>query len=713
MLSWYAAFAALFLQQSSCLSLAGGKEAKEGVCIPCQAPGPCCTKGQYCPGSIACCDCGANDCSCPSPSAPSPTSPPSPVISPTHKAPTPASPTPVPKPTPVPVPTAPTAFEPNPPVWPASVSVFSPSDTNIQSIIDAAYRTNGGHEPPDHGQFSDERYAFLFKPGVYSVDVPVGYYTSVHGLGEKASDVEFTSLKAVHSTQGDYNFAIGALNSFWRGAENFKTHANYQWFAGEGHGMLWAVSQATFLRRIEVVHSLVLYQYTYGDAAGFASGGYLSNSEVSTIYSGSQQQWFTRNSKVGAWYGGVWNMVFVGTNGAPGSHCGRGPQGLQNAYVTVDQTPIVAEKPFITIDSNGKYYLQVPNPKENSAGPQLTLADTMTYDFKDVFVARASDSTSTIVAKLAAGRHVVLSPGIYHLSETLVLTSNNQVLLGLGYATLIPPSNGEPCVRVLPNLEGVRIAGILLQAGSAATKTLLQWGDSGAQDSGNPSNPGFLHDIFARIGGPDRTPVQADVMLAIYSGNVVGDNFWLWRADHSVDGLVVNSANPCKNALVVEGDDVTMYGLAVEHTLEDNVIWNGERGRTYFFQCEFPYDVTQANFGDKGFAAYRVAPQVTRHEAYGAGAYHYFRDEAVKVKSAIVCPSSLEDNFHSPLSVYLNGMGTVSYLVNQRGMETSPSSPVSTPGAHPAWICPTKMLNATKVLSSRKSQKAKIRAKKL
>lgn len=543
------------------------------------------------------------------------------------------------------------------------------------------------------------------------MDVPVGYYTTVHGLGENAADVEFVSAKGVYSTQGDYNFAIGALNSFWRGAENFKTNANFQWFAGEGRGMMWAVSQATFLRRIEVVGSLVLYQYTFGDAAGFASGGYLSNSDVSTIYSGSQQQWFTRNSKVGAWFGGVWNMVFVGTNGAPSSHCGRGPQGLNNAYVTINQTPIVAEKPFITIDANGRYYLQVPNPKVNSAGPQLTLADTTTYDFRDVFVARSTDSTATIAAKLAAGRHVVLTPGIYRLSESLVVSSDDQVLLGLGYATLIPPPNGDPCIRVLPRLEGVRIAGILLQAGSAPTGALLQWGTSGVSDPGNRANPGFLHDIFARIGGPDRTEVRADIMLAVYSGNVVGDNFWLWRADHNVDGLIVDSANPCKNALVVEGDDVTMYGLAVEHTLEDNVIWAGERGATYFFQCEYPYDVTQANFGDKGFTAYRVTPQVQQHEAYGAGVYHYFRDVAVKVQSAIVCPPALEDNFHSPVSVYLNGMGTVSHIVNQRGVETSPSSPVSTPGAHPAWICPTKTRNATKVLS-RKIPKAESKTQK-
>ena len=71
------------------------------------------------------------------------------------------------------------AKRPNPPRWPSSVRVFSPTDTDIEQVVNTAYRTNGGHVPPDNGQFSDARYAFLFKPGTYSADVPVGYYTQV------------------------------------------------------------------------------------------------------------------------------------------------------------------------------------------------------------------------------------------------------------------------------------------------------------------------------------------------------------------------------------------------------------------------------------------------------------------------------------------------------------------------------------------------------
>ena len=75
----------------------------------------------------------------------------------------------------------------------------------------------------------------------------------------------------------------------------------------------------------------------------------MANVEVGgSIVSGSQQQWFTRNSKFGEWSNGVWNQVFVGSEGAPSSHCGLSDG---SPYTTVDSTPTIAEKPYITIDS--------------------------------------------------------------------------------------------------------------------------------------------------------------------------------------------------------------------------------------------------------------------------------------------------------------------------------------------------------------------------
>ena len=151
---------------------------------------------------------------------------------------------------------APTLSEPNPPHWPDSVAVFAPGDADIGAKISAAYASNGGHEPANHGQFSSKRFAFMFKPGTYDVDVPVGYYTQVLGLGALPSDVTFTSAKGVYSEEQDYS-AGGALSTFWRAAENFKTTATYDWQVGKG--MMWAVSQASPLRRIEVTNDLCLF----------------------------------------------------------------------------------------------------------------------------------------------------------------------------------------------------------------------------------------------------------------------------------------------------------------------------------------------------------------------------------------------------------------------------------------------------------------------
>jgi len=39
-------------------------------------------------------------------------------------------------------------------------------------------------EPANNGEFSDFRYAVLFEPGTHNVNVDVGYYTTVHGLGK-------------------------------------------------------------------------------------------------------------------------------------------------------------------------------------------------------------------------------------------------------------------------------------------------------------------------------------------------------------------------------------------------------------------------------------------------------------------------------------------------------------------------------------------------
>lgn len=324
--------------------------------------------------------------------------------------------------------------EPNPPSWPASVRIFYPNDTDIDSTMATAYNENGGHIPANHGQFSSARFAFLFTPGEYDVDAPVGYYTQVLGLGESPEDVVFTSARGVYSREQDWS-KDGALSTFWRSAENFKTKANYKWNVGTG--MMWAVSQAAPLRRVMVENDLCFFEYEPPiGPAGMSSGGYMANVEVNgTAKPGSQQQWFGRDSTVANWVGGVWNMVFTGVDGAPATHCGNTNS---TPSTNVPTTPIISEKPYITINSTtGKYFLQIPPLKTGSRGSEFDTERTRKVDFARVYVTKLTDDAKTINEKLAKGLHIIFSAGIYKINTPLLVNHHNQVLLGLGLATLV------------------------------------------------------------------------------------------------------------------------------------------------------------------------------------------------------------------------------------------------------------------------------------
>ena len=113
---------------------------------------------------------------------------------------------------------------------------------------------------------------------------------------------------------------------------------------------------------------------------------------------------------------------------------------------------------------------------------------------------------------------------------------------------------------------------------------------------------------------------KATVSLQVNSNNVLGDHMWIWRADHGNAGTFGWTVNTADTGMVVNGNNVTMEGLFVEHYQKYQVIWNGNGGRTYFFQNEMPYDppnqAAWMNGATRGYAAYKVADSVTTHEAW-------------------------------------------------------------------------------------------------
>ncbi|MGO4780425.1 coagulation factor 5/8 type domain-containing protein, partial [Lysobacter sp. 2RAB21] len=96
-----------------------------------------------------------------------------------------------------------------------------------------------------------------------------------------------------------------------------------------------------------------------------------------------------------------------------------------------------------------------------------------------------------------------------------------------GLATLVA-DNGVNAMNVA-DVDGVKIAGILFDAGVTNSQVLLEVGPNGSS-AGHAANPTSLHDVFFRIGGA--AVGRASVSLKINSHDVIADHLWLWRADH-------------------------------------------------------------------------------------------------------------------------------------------------------------------------------------
>jgi hypothetical protein len=531
-----------------------------------------------------------------------------------------------------------------PPDFGPNVLVFDPSMSaaSIQGQLD----TVNGQQ--DGAQFGSGRYAYFFKPGHYNADVRVGFYTQALGLGQSPDDVVITG--AVRS-KADW-FGGNATLNFWRAAENL---AVVPTAAIDSKVDVWAVSQGTSFRRMHVQGPVALSD------GGNSSGGFIADSLVDAqIISGSQQQFFSRNASWTSWVNVNWNMVYVGAGQPPAGAWPHPPITVASA------TPLVREKPFLYVDAGGHYLVMVPYLKSASQGPSWMAGAPpgSPVSIDSFYLARPGmDTAVSMNAALGQGKNLMLTPGIYHLQAPVQVTRPGTIVMGLGLATLVPDT-GMPVLSVA-DVDGVTLAGLLLEAGTTSSPTLLQLGDAGSSQD-HSKNPSAVFDLHCRVGGAN--PGTASTCVTIDSSDVLVDNTWLWRADHGAG--VGWTSNQGKNGLVVNGDRVTVYGLFVEHFQEYQTLWNGENGSVYFYQSEMPYDppsqsAWQAGPGKNGYASYKVADTVTTHQAEGLGVYSVF-DNNVSADDAFESPSAAGVALHHMVIVSLRS-GSIQSIVNGTG----------------------------------------------
>lgn len=342
-------------------------------------------------------------------------------------------------------------------------------------------------------------------------------------------------------------------------------------------------------------------------------------------------------------------------------------------YTTLDTTPVSREKPFLYLDG-GDYKVFVPAKRTDardvswgSGAPQGS-----SVPLSQFYVVKPGASAATINQALAQGLNLLFTPGIYHVDRPIEVTRPDTVVLGLGLATIVP-DNGVTAMRVA-DVDGVRLAGLLIDAGPVNSPVLLQVGPPGAS-ANHSADPTTVQDVFVRIGGAGAG--RATTGMEINSNHTIVDHTWLWRADHgSGVGWDTNRAD---YGLTVNGDDVLATGLFVEHFNKYDVQWNGERGRTIFFQNEKAYDApNQAaiqNGGVRGFAAYKVADSVTVHEGWGLGSYCYYNvDPTIVQDHGFQVPDRPGVRLHDVLVVSLGGKGQYAHVVNSTGAPTSGTS---------------------------------------
>jgi hypothetical protein len=571
---------------------------------------------------------------------------------------------------PAPVPAAPD-FGPN-------VTVFSPADplADIQAKLDARYATQVDNE------MGTGRYAFYFLPGTYGtatqpLQIKVGYYTEIAGLGANPDDVVINGKIEVYNrclADGGTSNCLALVN-FWRTLGNLKLQINAAGQDGcRGSANFWAVSQAASLRRVHVTGgNLSLMDYCTAGPQ-YASGGFIADSQLPFVVSGSQQQWLTRNSSVDGWSNAVWNQVFSGVDGAPADATFPDPP-----YTTVAKTPVSREKPYLYVDGSGKYLVRVPSAHKDSSGTSWSggLTPGRSIPLSDFSIARPGDPAKSIVNALARGRNLLFTPGVYDIDRTLDVKRANTVVLGMGHATLTSARGATP--MQVADAPGIVVAGITFDAGPMLSQALLRVGKSHGNGHGTTAtNPITLSDVYFRVGGPHIGRTRT--ALELNADHVLVDHIWVWRADHGVEGFTqgVNgdtdrwNTNTGTDGFVVNGDDVTATGVFVEHFQRYNTLWKGERGRVIFYQNELAYDPpTQADWtqpdGTLGYPGYKVADSVRRHSLAGAGVYVFNQNNpSIVTASGFEVPGRTGVRLHHVMTVNLSA-GTIVHVVNDTG----------------------------------------------
>ena len=207
-----------------------------------------------------------------------------------------------------------------------------------------------------NAEFLSSRVCIFLMPGTHDINIQLGYYMAVIGLGKTPDDVH---VNVTITSPNKDHLCVGALDNFFRSISNLtitvpKDKINY-----------FCASQASPVRDIVVNGDLHMAKFQKGCggpdvySGGYSSGGYMCNVHVNgTLYFETQQQFFTHNCTFTSAKNGAWNMMYMGCKSdITSTPCsiGKGP------LVTVMKTVpgMITTPPRLVFDVVTKKYMLI------------------------------------------------------------------------------------------------------------------------------------------------------------------------------------------------------------------------------------------------------------------------------------------------------------------------------------------------------------------
>ena len=270
--------------------------------------------------------------------------------------------------------------------------------------------------------FDEVRHAVYFMPGTYGsaagaqnpatatgyIDSPVGFMETVQGLGAAPGEVTINgNLRAGQAT----GFS---LNTFWRSLANVKINP-IETDEPTPHTMRWNTSQAAPVRRVDIVGNLDL-------SGGSAGGNLISNSRISgaviggfrwvtdATRLGGEFYYYIHDSQIGSFQGHFANYVFSGVRGAPAAEFNPGD------VTNLPTNPVSREAPFLYVDHK-TFKVLVPQARTNVVGYHWDAPSSLSLD--RFFIAKTTDSAQAINDALGHGKNLILTPGVYKVTEAI------------------------------------------------------------------------------------------------------------------------------------------------------------------------------------------------------------------------------------------------------------------------------------------------------